>query len=416
MADKNNEQEQNAVTQEEQKAAAQAEQNAGGYETKLSITAETQEKLEEMAQRAVEKAEQKRKELTFHGTEQSEKEYSQAEKRAKAAQFLHTAASGSFDELKQLNSEINQKAVNVSDDSTGGFLVPDVFESEVQATFDSYNEIISDADVQNFNRPGNTFKLNELDTRMDFYFTGEDSSGVTASTPTFTEPQIAIYKVLGTADITEDFMEDNETDILSLLSSIAGEGMAKKIQPRLLNDIVTESGVTLYGVGSKGNGATTVTMSASGGYTNITADDTRRAYFQAINLDHFQDANKDGKFYMNPLVMQEILEDVAANAGGQYSYSPFAAPAERLAGRPVVLTNQAGTPTTTTSEVVALYGNLNRHLKIRRKRGMTMKVNTSGTSLGGRNLNYQEGRELVFTQRIGHQTVLRDGLVHLVTK
>jgi HK97 family phage major capsid protein len=114
--------------------------------------------------------------------------------------------------------------------------------------------------------------------------------------------------------------------------------------------------------------------------------------------------------------VQALRSNIRSATADRDYLSVFDTAQMSMLGRPVVMTNQAPVPTVTTSAPIALYGNLNRHLKIRRKRGMTVKVNDSGTSLSGRNLNYQLGRELVFSQRIGHQLVLVDGMVHLVTR
>lgn len=391
-----------------------------GQEASVTITPELVAKIEDSVKKAVSDLKEAKKDFVFHGSKSSEVEFKKAEAKELAVKFVKDIAQGrDFNTSESIKTvhETRMKGINGGVDANGGFLVPEVFETDIFATFDNYNEILQDANIVTFNRPGRVFNLNELSTRVTAYFTDENSTGVTGSTPTFTEPQIAIYDVLGACDITEDFMEDTEADIMSNLALQFGEAHAQKIQSRLIDETVTVSGVVMKGIFTKGNGATTVTQATTAsGYTAIKAGDIENLYFNAIAIDNFQAANKNGKFYMDPLTLKALRDNIRAAATENDYLTIFNTAEMTLLGRPVVLTNQAPTPATTVSDPYVLYADLSKHLQIRRKRGLTMKINTQGTSLSGRNLNYQLGRELVVTQRIGHCLTLTRGMVHLVTR
>jgi HK97 family phage major capsid protein len=405
------------LTAEEQ-ASIDAANKASDTEVKLEITSDVVERIEESVAKSVEAAMAAKKEFRFHGSKESETKAKALDAKATANLFIKHIAQG----RDAWNSEVihgvhanRSKTITGGVDANGGFLIPTVFETNIEATFDTYSEIIGDADIISFDRPGRVVSLNELVTRVTgFSGVGEDYA-MTASTPTYSEPQVAVRNYGGATDITEDFMEDTETDIMSNLSRQYGEEMAKILQADLISGVVT-NGITASGIFEKGMGATTVAQATTAsGYTVVTPQDLENVYFTAIAIDHFQNANKDGKFYMDPATLQALRSNIRVSTAGKDDISIFDPVEMTILGRPIVMTNQAPTPATTVSDPYVLYGNLGAHLKIARKRGMTMKINTSGTSLGGRNLNYQLGRELVVTQRIGFQTILKNGLVQLVT-
>lgn len=385
-------------------------------EVSVKIDAEFSEKLEEAVQKAAEKLVEKQKAFRFHGSKTSELEAAAAQKKSDAVEFIKAVATGDKQKAFDLGGGMERrKALNISNDGTGGYLVPEIFETSILATFDGYSEIIADADVQTFNRPGNLFNFNELSTRVLAFYVDENSAGLTASTPTYTEPQLAIADLIGSTDLTLDFMEDTEADIMADLSAQFGEVMAQKLQARLINGDVTVNGVVTKGIFNSPSINAIYTTNTASGYTGIIPADLEAMFFSAISVDHFQTANKNGKFYMHPLVLQSLRANIRAAATTNDYLSVFEPSGASILGRPIVMTNQAPIPTTTTSNPFVVYGDLRKHLMVRRKRGITMKINDSGTSAGGRNLNYQLGRELVVSQRIGHQVVMRGGLTVLHT-
>lgn len=388
-------------------------------EVKFTITPEFEEKVEEGVAKALEAREAARKQVYFHGTQESQAELDSKEKSAEAYEFLRDAAKGmdarTSEVIKRVHSS-REKAITGGVDANGGFLVPEVFETDIRASFDSYSELISDSNVINVNKPGRIFNLNELVTRVSTFRTSEDSwAGLTASTPTFSEPQIGIDGYGGAVTIFDNFIEDAELDIMPNLARQFGESLARNFQTTLATRIVTASGVVSRGIFVAGNGMTTVSQATtSSGYTAVGAQDIENMYFTAINVDHYQDANKEGKFYMSPLAYRSLRANVR-QANDQDYLSLFDPVAMTFLGRPIVLLNLAPTPATTVSNPYIVYGNLSRIVNVVRKRGMTMKINTQGTSLDGVNLNYQLGRELVVSERIGHQLTEVASGVQLVT-
>lgn len=399
---------------------------------KVELTEETQKAISEGVKTAMAAIKPQTK-FAFHGAAGDEVVADEKKAVKDANEFFRAVARGdvakavefSDQRVKTLNLDRNEmfergiatKTINTSGTLGAGsnYLVPTVFETQILETFDSYDEIIADADVQTFNRPGNIFKLNELDTRVIVWATDEDSAGTTASQPTYSEPQIAIQDWFGSTTVTLDFLEDTEVDIMADLSRQYVEEMSKKLQARLINGDVTISGVVTKGILNTSGLNEVLIANTTGGYTTVGPNDIENAYFSAISIDHFQRENQDGTWYMNGSTLAYLRKNIRAAANYSDYVSIFDPVKMTLMGRPVKITNQMPTPTTTLSNPFIVYGKLSNHLKIRRKRGITMKVNDMGTAKDGRNLNWQLGRELVVTQRIGHQVVLAEGLTVIST-
>ena len=388
-------------------------------EVKVTLTKEFKEAIDESVAKVAEAYEKKQKKFRFHGGQEAEAELTEVEKAKEVVTFIKAVTHNDHKSAAEIHNRraaaLGQKAISIAGAAGSDYLVPTVFETDILESFDSYDEVISNSDVKNFNKPGNVFSLNELDTRTVVFYSDEDSTGLTSSQPTYSEPQIAIDDLIGSTDITLDFMEDQEVDIMSDLARQYGEGMAQLLQARLITGNVTKSAVITKGLLVVSGTNDVAIGDSTGGFSSISADDIENAYFSAIAIDHFQNANKTGKWYMSPVTLQKLRANIRTAASGNDILDIFNPVEMQLLGRPVVLSNQFSTPATTVSNPFIVYGDLKRHVKIRRKRGLTMKVNDSGTTAAGRNLNYQLGRELVVSQRIGHQIVLQQGLTRLVT-
>ena len=389
--------------------------------TSIPLTEELMAKITETATKAVEESLKAKKEFTFHGTEAKGVKSTKADEKAEAVTWLRDVALGKSVNNSEIISKIQTertKAISGSTDAIGGYLVPNAFETSILSAFDSYDEIIKDAEVITFNRPGRVLDLNELTSKVTVYRASQDAyAGLTASTPTFSEPQIGLDNYIGSTTIYGDFLEDTEADIMSNLSQQFGERMAYELQAVLISGTVTASGVTSKGIFVKTNGATTVSQATTAsGYTAVSASDIEKLFFNAISIAGFQKSNKNGKFYMHPLVLQAIRTNIRNSSSNNDYLSVFDGAEPTIMGRPIVMTNQAPIPTTTVSNPYVVFGDLKTHLKIARKRGITMQLNTQGTSAEGVNLNTTPGsRELVVSQRIGFQLSLVSGLTHLVT-
>lgn len=406
--------EEGTVTQPEVAAPQVEEQTA-----KVELTPEVAERIEEAAQKVAEKALAAQKAFKFHGGAEKKAELEEVSEKQKAIEFVKAIATGDHATAAAYHNEraakIGEKAISIAGSAGSDYLVPTVFETDILATFDGYSEIIRDADVRETRMPGHIFDLNELSTRVNVFFADEDASGLTNTYPTYTQPQLAIADLIGTTDITLDFLEDTEADIMGDLSRQFGEAMAKVLQARLINGDVTVSGVVTKGLLNTSGLNQVLLANPTSGYSSITADDIENAYFDAISVDHFQTENQNGTWYMNGVTLQKLRANIRTASTNRDMLSVFDPAMMTLLGRPIVVTNQMPTPTTTVTDPFVVYGNLKNHLKVYRKRGLTMKLNDSGTAKSGRNLNYQLGRELVVTQRIGHQVVLASGLTVICT-
>lgn len=400
-------------------------------EVKVTLTPEVVEKIEEAYRKGLEDLKSSQKEFRFHGTESTKLKATKAEKRAEVAEFIRAVARKDVAKAMELSDKrskslmldtrelvernIATKAITSAGSAGSDYLVPEVFETEIYGAFDNYDEIISDADVRTFNRPGNIFSLNELDTKVKVWASDENATGMTASQPTYSEPQIALTDWIGSTTITLDFLQDTEVDIMADLTRQFGEQMAYAVQNRLINGDVTVSGVVTKGLLVASGTNEVLIANPTSGFSAISANDIENAYFDAISIDGFQRTNQAGTWYMNGVTLYNLRKNIRAATGDRDYLSLFDPAAMTLMGRPLKLVNLFPTPATTVSDPFIAYGKLSEHLKIRRKSGITMKVNDQGTTRDGRNLNYQLGRELVVTQRIGHQVVLAEGLTIIKT-
>lgn len=361
--------------------------------------------LKEMFAKELENVKTYQKKFNLTNTETSKAKLKSAEAKINEIKFINAVAFGRDSEARELVAD-RAKALNEATNASGGYLVPTTFETRVFEAVDEYSEIISNADVVTMTT--DTQNLNSVITKVTVKKTAE-LGVITASNPTFGEPVLQAEKYTGSTTMSEELLEDAEIDVLNRVAAMFGEELAYQLQNSLVNSAIS---------GSEGllvvSGVQTVSMVVGGSYTNTRYADLRTMKWQLIGTDKYKAEGMRGKFYMAPETWDSYLKNMSSNATGNFFVDPFNGTPMKADSQDVVVLNEFPTPTVTGSKFV-LYGDLRKHLVIGKRRAMRLKVNTSGTTQDGINLNNQDARELVMAARFAQVVVLPGGLVTLVT-
>jgi HK97 family phage major capsid protein len=379
-------------------------------EVTISLPENFSEVLEESVAKALEAKEKAQKKFKFQGSEASKKELDAVTKKAEGNLFIKHVWQGDYAQAGQLSSvQYRAKALGEATAATAGVLVPELFESTIYSNFDTFSEIIGDARVVDYRGAGDVVNLNQLDAKVVVYETAEFTT-TTASTPSYSAPNIEFTKYTAEVVMSEELLEDTEADLLGNLSEQIGEKYAEKVQDRLVNRSTADQQGLL-----QVSGVTVVTAGNRSSFANLTFKDLLALKTRIATSYNKREADM-GKFYMAPGAWEAVINNTTTAGSGfsQYALNPFEGTPKRAHGNDVRVLNEIASPTVSGTKFV-VFSDLSRHLVIGRKRGMRLKVNTTGTASDGTNLNTEDARQLVMTARIGHVVVLPSGVAILVT-
>lgn len=300
------------------------------------------------------------------------------------------------------------KALNEASGAAGGFLVPVEFEAEVIKSMDDFSEIRRDARVVKMNTL--TKDLNTLLTKVTVAKKAE-MDHITGSQPTFGEPILTAEMYVGSTTMSEELEEDSEINVMSELAAEYGEQFAYAEQESFLNSSVS---------GSEGilqiSGVRTLNLITGAGFDDISFDDL--AAMQAdIGGNYNKGEAKRGSFYMGWDSYNELRTSKPTGGDGHYFVMPNVPTEDAPAmawGRPVVILNEFASPTGAGTKI-AFFADLKRHFVIGDRRGLEMKINTSGTAADGTNLNRSLASELVVSKRTAQLVTLPGGITCLVS-
>jgi len=370
-------------------------------QVKISIT---KEELADAVAKAVEGERKYAKKFAFTGSASDEKSAKKAETALKLVKFVNAVSRNDRNTINEIVGD-RAKAMNETTSADGGYLVPIEFEKGVMAMMSDYNELRRYARVVQMT--SNVMKLNTLVSKVSVAKVGE-LAAITASWPTYGEPVLTAEKYAGSTTLSSEIEEDAETDVIANLQMQFAEQFAYAEQNSLVNSSVAGSVGLL-----KHSGVTPISLITGTTFSKLTFDDLsamQKALF-AVNKTEAQ----NGVFVMS-FTAYDILRTLKSSGSGDYllpSVPTEDAPA-RIWGRPVVVINEMPTSTATATKFV-VYGDLSKHLIIGDRRALRMKINTSGTSAEGINLNSYDGSELVLTKRTAQVIANPTGIVTLAT-
>lgn len=381
-----------------------------GSEVSIKLPENFDEIIAEKVAKASEAHAKAQKKFNFTNKVEDKAKMDKSAKVAEANKFIQLVAKGNYAEAAELETvKSRAKALDSQTSATAGVLVPEIFESEIFSNFDTFNEIIGDARVITTNQPGDVINYRQLDSKVTVYQVGE-LEPVTASNPSYTNPDLYFDKYMAEVVMSEELLEDTDTDLMSNLSTQINEKYAQTIQNRFVNSAVTNKEGLLQWAGTG-----VVTIGNAGSYLNTTFADLKQMQ-TAMSANYNKSEAQTGRYYMNVLTWDAIIDNTttSGSAYSQYAINPFEGTPARAHGRDVRVVNEIATPTVTGTKF-AIFADLSKHLIIARKRGLRMAVNTTGTASDGTNLNTEDARQLVMSARIGHVVVLPSGVFTLVS-
>jgi HK97 family phage major capsid protein len=124
---------------------------------------------------------------------------------------------------ERLSAE-EQKALVVSTDTSGGFLVPQEYGNELLKNVVLYSPIRQYA--RTVSMGGQSIAYPKLNGRTVATWTDETAPR-TESSPTFTDQKIAAHELSTFVDVSNQLLEDNQYDLLGFLAQTFGEDMGK---------------------------------------------------------------------------------------------------------------------------------------------------------------------------------------------
>lgn len=322
----------------------------------------------------------------------------------KSIKFINALNEGDRAVLKQLSNE-RAKALNEGTGSAGGYLAPEEFERFVIMAMDDYSEIRKYSTVLTMG--SDVKRLNSLTGKVTVHKAAELTE-VTASTPTFGEPVLTAEKYMGATVMSEELLEDSETEVISLLARMFGEKLAQAEQDSFIDSSVSGSEGLLTVSGTTG---TTIITGAT--FSSLTFDDL--AKLQKLIFAYSKSESQRMQFIMG-MTAYNALRTSKASTSGNYFYMPpvpaIDAPATAW-GRPIIVISEMP-ETTATGTKFAIGTSLADHFFIGDRRGITMKVQDQGT-VDSVNLNTSDARALVVTKRTAQVVALASGVATLAT-
>lgn len=375
----------------------------------IAIQAKSKAEVGEMLREAVAKSLEAEKNYArkFRFTESAEDgaKLAQVEKQVGVVKFLNALKNEDWNYVREQSAQ-RAKALNETTANAGGYLVPEEFERMLNSAYDEYSEIRRDATVLSMS--SDVKRLNELTAKVSVAKKGE-LVAIVDTVPTFGESVLTAEKYTASTTLSEELIEDSEIDIVSEIARMFGEQIAYAEQNSFVNSAVSGSEGLLQVAG-----VTAISLITGTTFAELSFDDL--AAMQKSLFTYNKAEAMRGKFYMS-MTAYNALRTSKASTSGNYFYMPAVPTQEAPAtawGRPIVVLNEFPTTTATATKFV-VYADLKKHFFIGDRRGIRIKVNTSGTSASGHNLNIQDAREMVVTKRTAQATSLEAGIITLAT-
>ena len=351
----------------------------------------------------VEKLEEKMKELgitaemakagklpaAFLGVDPDEAE--KMGKGEKTAKFIKAVFHKDMDALRAM------KALSEGSDSAGGFLVPMEFRSEVYRIANDYGlarklctRIPMKRDVLN---------MPTLTTSVSVYWPGEGAAG-TESNPVFGRTRLEAKTLVGLTVLSNELLEDADTDIVNMLAEIFAEAMAGEEDNQLFNG--TGSPFTGLLVNTSVNVVTMATGQDT--FAETLADDLRDLISQikAIALPgagyfmHRATWGSMQKIKQNSSHVVSLSNPIISPASAA-GINPNLLPVGTIWGYPVFLSDQI-VSTTAVSTKFIVFGNL-KYAWFGDRSQMTLKISDSAT-VNGNNVFAENESAVRFTERV----------------
>lgn len=277
-----------------------------------------------------------------------------------------------FCERKGLHHKAHTEGVN----SAGGFLVPEVFETELISLREEFGVARQECRI----RPMTTdvHRIPRRSATLTPYFVGEAST-ITESTQTFEQVTLVAKKLAVLTTISSELDEDA---FLNISDSVAGEiayAFAKKEDECLFLGDGTSTYGGIVGLGES-MGSAGIVQTGELGASDTAQDQTTLTTIASLMalLPQYADTPRT-RFYMHKSVFHDVAEKLARATGGN-TYRDIldgkAAPA--FFGYPVVFCQaMANNLTTTDNDPIMYFGDLSLAVSFGDRRSTSIQVSDS---------------------------------------
>ena len=357
-------------------------------ELKDLIDLQVKEVLGEQKRQLEEKAEAHMRKQREMGVDTSA--HSRKEGKRVVREFLKALSSNDYSYLK----EYKQKTQNVSNDSEGGYLVPEILTEEIARIPEDYYGVARNTmRVWQFSGPGNERELPVLDQNVTASWIGE-SNNKPGTKLTLTRPTLSMKKLAAIVPMTEEIIEDSAIDLQSFVAEVMVEQFAKKEDQEFF---------------STGDGEFTGILDDTN--LNFLAEQADPADLTADHLADLQmevstAVRRSGTYYMHPTVFN-VIRKLKDNEGQYIVQMPTEGRPGTIWDRPYVLVDgMRAVGEVGTDESYIVFGNLRWAASYGEKQGIRSRLLDQATvndSEGNPiHLAMQDLVALRFMKRVGY--------------
>jgi HK97 family phage major capsid protein len=246
-------------------------------------------------------------------------------------------------------------------DTKGGLTVPTPLAAELIHLIESYGV------ARNVFRPvtmgAPTWKVPKLIGHSTVYYVDE-AQPITASDLTFDNVTLAVRKMAGLVKMSTEIAEDSVISMADLIVRDLAWGFAKEEDECLFN------GGTLYAGGIKGDSA----VASDSGISATTAYDLALEDFTKCQVLSGQERGLNPKWYMNATLWNGPVRDLLNAANGNSAGDLTGGVARSLNGYEVVLVDAMNGESATSTDLVAVFGDLSVSHYFGDRRQLSFKV------------------------------------------
>lgn len=296
-----------------------------------------------------------------------------ADKEAYIAGQWFLALNGNENANAWLKSHGVQNAMSTSDNTKGGYLVPEVLESAIIRNVEEFGVARREARVYPMG-PGVTL-IPRRSSGFTGYFAGENSS-VTASDLAFDQVRLEARKLMVFSSWSSELPEDSVVALGDLLTAEVAQCFAvKEDQCLFLGDGTSTYGGIVGLANALAAGAVATTASNVDTPAEITIASFEEAMGKLLMIPGLQP-----KWYCHSSIYYNVMQRLGYAAAGNSAANFNAAFAPTFLGYPVVFCQamDSGAPTTDLSgKFICYFGDMSRSVTMGQKRGISIAVDNS---------------------------------------
>ncbi len=245
-------------------------------------------------------------------------------------------------------------AMQEGTDSEGGYLVPIEYENEIMAY--SLLSSFALADCRVWNMGTDNLKIPSELTKVSVAWTAEEA-GITQTEPTFAEVDLVAKRLDGYSIASNEFLADEQSDIVSYLTGIFGEAIGQELD----NQVLTGTGDPVSGVMTAAAGYSVVLGSGSTTWADMIGDNFSEV-ISKLPINRVRGA----KWYLHRNVLHVVrtLKDTANN----YIFQKMGEGRTPSIWEYPYLLSEEATGAEGASACAAVFGNM-KHFAIGRRKG-----------------------------------------------